>query len=45
MHGFFDDDRFRHMLLRALRAAARLDRLAAHVRRALDMRQIERWLR
>jgi len=62
IHGFFDDDRFRHMLLRALRAAARLapsaacasfaadrearlDRLAAHVRRALDMRQIERWLR
>jgi adenosylcobyric acid synthase len=62
MHGFFDDDGFRHELLRALRAAAclsppsslarftsdrvrRLDRLASHVRQALDVRQIESWLR
>jgi adenosylcobyric acid synthase len=61
MHGFFDDDGFRHVLVRALRAAvrlappagrstytadraARLDRLAAHVRRALDVRRIESWL-
>jgi adenosylcobyric acid synthase len=61
MHGFFDDDTFRHALVKALRAAARLappagrttftadrearlDRLAAHVRRALDVRRIEGWL-
>lgn len=62
MHGFFDNDRFRHELLRALRAAAglsapptfarftsdregRFDRVAAHVRQALDVRRIESWLR
>jgi adenosylcobyric acid synthase len=62
MHGFFDDDGFRHELLRALRAAAglsapsalarftsdrerRFDRLASHIRQALDVRQIESWLR
>jgi adenosylcobyric acid synthase len=62
MHGFFDDDAFRHALLAALRAAARLspprgrrrftaergarfDRLAAHVRRALDIPRIEGWVR
>ncbi len=62
MHGFFDDDVFRHALLTALRGAVglsapaaltpytsererRFDRLASHVRRALDVRQIESWLR
>jgi adenosylcobyric acid synthase len=62
LHGFFDDDAWRHRLLRALRAAAglrppraparfsaereaRLDRLAGHVREALDVRRIEGWLR
>jgi adenosylcobyric acid synthase len=54
VHGLFDDDRFRHRMLEALRAAsglspaerlvpfsarreARIDRLAAHVRAALDV--------
>ena len=62
MHGFFDDDGFRHEVVRALRAAAglaapralspytadreaRFDRLARHVRRSLDVRTIESWLR
>jgi adenosylcobyric acid synthase len=62
LHGVFDDDLFRHRLLKALRAAAglaapagptpftaqreaRFDRLAAHVRRALDVPRIEGWLR
>jgi len=62
MHGFFDDDLFRHAMVRALRRSAglagparptpytadrdaRFDRLAAHVRGALDVARLERWLR
>jgi adenosylcobyric acid synthase len=62
MHGLFDDDRFRHALVRALRRGAglsgparptpftadrdaRFDRLAAHVRAALDVALIRSWLR
>jgi adenosylcobyric acid synthase len=62
LHGLFDDDGFRHAMLKALRAAAglapaaawaaftaererRLDRWAAHVRKALDMEEIKRWIR
>lgn len=61
LHGFFDDDEFRHAFLRASRAAchlnpprsfanfkaereARFDRLAAHVRHAIDLNAILGWL-
>jgi adenosylcobyric acid synthase len=62
MHGFFDDDLFRHAIVSALRRSAgltaasrptsytadrdaRFDRLADHVRSALDVARIESWLR
>jgi cobyric acid synthase len=62
MHGFFDDDSFRHALLDVLRRnaglrrspvrtpftaqrEARFDRLAAHVRSALDIDLVRGWLR
>lgn len=62
LHGLFDDDEFRHALLRASRAAcqlspprsfanfkaereARFDRLAAHVRHAIDLNAILGWLK
>ena len=62
LHGFFDDDEFRHAFLRAARAAcklapplafanfraereARFDRLAAHVRNAIDLDTILGWLK
>jgi adenosylcobyric acid synthase len=62
LHGFFDDDEFRHAFLRAARDAcqlaparalvnveaereARFDRLAAHVRQAIDLQSILGWLK
>jgi adenosylcobyric acid synthase len=61
VHGFFDNDAFRHWFIRAARAAvhlapaaawahvasereARIDRLACHLRRSLDINQIKRWI-
>jgi adenosylcobyric acid synthase len=61
VHGFFDDDDFRHALIRAARAAvdlapaekfarvgaqrqARIDRLARHLRKSLDINSIKRWI-
>ena len=60
-HGLFDDDRFRHAFIQAVRAACdlaparklafitaeretRIDRLALHVRRFLDIDQIKSWI-
>ena len=61
VHGLFDDDRFRHAWVDAVRAAcglaaarananvaaereARIDRLAAHLRRSLNMDLIRSWI-
>jgi adenosylcobyric acid synthase len=61
VHGFFDDDDFRHAIIRTARAAvdlaptdeyarvgaeraARIDRLADHLRRSLDMNLLKSWI-
>jgi adenosylcobyric acid synthase len=61
VHGFFDNDDFRHAFIRAARAAvdlapaqqyarvgaerqARIDRLADHLRKSLDMNLLKGWL-
>jgi adenosylcobyric acid synthase len=61
VHGFFDNDDFRHSFLAALRSAvdlapaetwmnvatereARIDRLAAHLKKSLDMKLIRSWI-
>jgi adenosylcobyric acid synthase len=61
VHGFFDDDTFRHAFIRAARAAvdlapaekyacvgaerqARIDRLANHLRKSLDMNLLKSWI-
>lgn len=61
VHGFFDNDDFRHMFIRAARAAAdlapveqlvrvgaerqtRIDRLADHLRKSLDLDLIRSWI-
>ncbi|HXL09446.1 MAG TPA: cobyric acid synthase [Candidatus Bathyarchaeia archaeon] len=61
VHGFFDNDDFRHAFLAALRSAvdlapaetrtnvatereARIDRLAAHLKKSLDMKLIRSWI-
>jgi adenosylcobyric acid synthase len=61
VHGFFDDDDFRHGFIRAARAvvqlasasefarvsqerAARIDRLANHLKTSLDLERIKSWL-
>jgi adenosylcobyric acid synthase len=61
VHGFFDDDDFRHGFLRAARAAvdlapaqkfahvgaereARIDRLADHLRKSLDVNLLKSWI-
>jgi len=61
VHGFFDNDDFRHEFIRAARAAvdlapaeqfarvgaerdARIDRLADHLRKSLDMNLIKSWI-
>ena len=61
VHGFFDDDDFRHEFIRAARTAvglapaarwvnshaerdARIDRLADHLRKALDINLLKSWL-
>jgi len=61
VHGFFDNDDFRHAFIRATRAAvelapaekfarvgaereARIDRLANHLRKSLDINRLRNWL-
>jgi adenosylcobyric acid synthase len=61
VHGFFDNDDFRHAFIRTARAAvelapaekfarvgakreARIDRLADHLRKSLDMNLLKSWL-
>ena len=61
VHGFFDNDDFRHVFIRNSRAAAglapaeqyahvtaeraaRIDRIANHLRKSLDMRRIKNWI-
>ena len=61
VHGFFDNDDFRHGFIQAARAAvdlapaasyvninaerdARIDRLADHLRKSLDMNLIKSWI-
>ena len=61
VHGFFDNDNFRHSFLQAVRAAvdlvpavtwidvsaqreARIDRLAYHLRKSLNIDLMKRWL-
>ncbi|HET9550092.1 MAG TPA: cobyric acid synthase, partial [Candidatus Binatia bacterium] len=61
VHGFFDNDAFRHSFINAARAAvdlapaasyvninaerdARIDRLADHLRKSLDMNLINSWI-
>jgi adenosylcobyric acid synthase len=61
VHGFFDDDDFRHSFLAAVRSAvdlapaetwanvaaareARIDRLADHLRKSVDMNLIKSWI-